>query len=757
MIAESFFKYRVQLFFSSLLFMLVALYGLLHISFDSSFQAFLEKDNPNLQSLIKIQENFSSSENNALVMIAPDSGKIFNEQTLKIIETATEKSWQLPYIKNVISITNTPRIRVTDDGLEVIDYFSSDYALTEEDIAQLEQEALANPNLIGRLISEQGSVAAIYLDFDIPQEKYTDSMLHLGDKIVELRSDVQSNIAAQVHFSGNVFFDHSLFEVMLHDLLFLFPLVCFIVVVFLSYILRSFLYTLITFLVTFLSLLITIAFSGWLGIALNTVSILCTMVIISIAVADNIHFFNSYINFRRSGVEKLAAIQKSLAANFVAMFITSFTTAIGFLTMNFSESPPFHDLGNLTALGVMIDFWLTVAFIPALVAWLPDKSQKFNQGQFMNTKALGVFVLKNNRAIAILLFPISFMLLLFIPNNELNDDSLTWFDEKTEFRQATDFASKHLSGLRYIVYTLESPSEFGIHDPDFLKQVEQLIAWYALQPEVTHQHHYLNILKEMNQKLHNNEDSWFVLPDSVESASQILFLLEMGEAAEGELNMFYSYDKSSLRLVVSLQNLTNKEYIALEERAYIWMTNNVPEIASHGASIPIMFAKVGQENLERMIYGGLLAALIITVVIGLALQSATLGFLSIIPNVLPIGVTYGVWGLFIGELNLAAAVMFSVSIGIVVDDTVHFLYRYVYATKKEGLSHEEAILYVFDKIGGALLTTTLVLAAGLFVLSFSSFTMSATIGAMVTITILFGLFFDFFCLPLLLGFMNKKL
>jgi len=128
--------------------------------------------------------------------------------------------------------------------------------------------------------------------------------------------------------------------------------------------------------------------------------------------------------------------------------------------------------------------------------------------------------------------------------------------------------------------------------------------------------------------------------------------------------------------------------------------------------------------------------------------------LSIVPNVLPIAVKYGAWGLFVSELNLAAAVMFSVSIGVIVDDTVHFMYRYLHAIREKGLNHNDAILYVFESVGGALLTTTLVLASGLFILSFSSFTMSATIGVMVTITILFGLFFDFFCLPILLGLLD---
>jgi len=478
------------------------------------------------------------------------------------------------------------------------------------------------------------------------------------------------------------------------------------------------------------------------------------MVIISVGVADNIHFFNSYISNRHEGMSKLDAIKKSLSPNIVDMFITSFTTAIGFLTMNFSESPPFNDLGNLTALGTMIDFWLTVAFVPALVAWLPDKSEKFRGRRFFNSRRIGLFVLKHNKRISLLIFPVSFLLILFIPKNELNDDSLTWFDEDMEFRQSTDYAAEHLSGLRYIVYRLESPNSDGISDPEFLFSVEKLINWYSQQTEVTHQYHYLNLLKELNKKIHNDDPGWYRLPETVEEASQSLLLLELGTDAEDELNMLYSYDKSALRLIVSLKNLTNKEYIGLEERAYEWMRENVPQIASNGASIPIMFAKVGQDNLERMVYGGILGTLLITLAIAVALGSLKYGMLSIVPNVLPIAVTYGAWGLFVGELNRAAEVMFSVSIGVIGDDTVHFMYRYLHAIREKGLNHNDAILYVFESVGGALLTTTLVLASGLFILSFSSFTMSATIGVMVTITILFGLFFDFFCLPILLGLLD---
>jgi len=177
----------------------VAVLGFSFVSFDTSFQAFLEKDNSNLQSLIKIQEDFSSSENNAFIIIAPKSGQVFERKALEAIEIATEKSWHLHYIKNAISLANTPRLLVNEEGIEVVNYFDSENDSIASDLQTLKQEALNGQNIIGRMNSENEANAAIYLDFDIPQKEHAKSSQVLGAKIKAIGTEIENTRADDLY------------------------------------------------------------------------------------------------------------------------------------------------------------------------------------------------------------------------------------------------------------------------------------------------------------------------------------------------------------------------------------------------------------------------------------------------------------------------------------------------------------------------------------------------------------------------------
>jgi len=163
-----------------------------------------------------------------------------------------------------------------------------------------------------------------------------------------------------------------------------------------------------------------------------------------------------------------------------------------------------------------------------------------------------------------------------------------------------------------------------------------------------------------------------------------------------------------------------------------------------------MFANIGRRNIGSMLFGTTVALIIISVVLIIALRSIKIGLISLIPNLAPAAMGFGLWGLTVGEIGLSLSIVASMSLGIVVDDTVHFLSKYLRARREKGLSSEDAVRYAFMTVGRALLFTSIILVTGFLVLATSSFELNAGMGLLTAIVISFALFADFLLLPTIL-------
>ena len=182
-----------------------------------------------------------------------------------------------------------------------------------------------------------------------------------------------------------------------------------------------------------------------------------------------------------------------------------------------------------------------------------------------------------------------------------------------------------------------------------------------------------------------------------------------------------------------------------------WLRDNAPTaMFSHGVGPAVMFAYISGRNIKSMITGTLLAFLLISFTLVFALRSVKFGGLSLIPNLAPTALAFGVWGILVGQVNLGLSVVITMTLGIVVDDTVHFLSKYLRARREQGLNASDAIRYAFSSVGMALVATSLILVGGFLVLAQSAFDLNASMSRMAAITIVFALLADFLLLPSLL-------
>jgi hypothetical protein len=478
--------------------------------------------------------------------------------------------------------------------------------------------------------------------------------------------------------------------------------------------------------------------------------------IMTLAVADCIHILTSMFYEMRQGADKRTAIARSIKINLQPIFLTSITTAIGFLSMNFSDSPPFRDLGNLVALGVMLAFVFSVTIFPALLTVLPVHVKKQPKVKEDIMGKLADFVITKRKALLPMTSILIIASVMFIPNNELNDDFVKYFDESVPYRTATDFMQENLSGMMMVEISVKTGKASGINDPQYLRTISDFSDWLRARPETDHVNTITDTLKRLNKNMHGDDPSWYKLPDSQEMSAQYLLLYEMSLPYGLDLNNQLDVDKSSSRIVLTLKNMTSNELINTEQEMMQWFAKNAPQYDVDFASPSLMFAHIGQRNITSMLIGTTLALILISILLGIALKSVRFGLISLLPNLAPAAVGFGIWAMYSGQVGLGLSVVIGMTLGIVVDDTVHFLSKYLHARRDKGANSKEAVHYAFDNVGRALWVTTFVLVLGFMVLAQSSFKMNADMGFLTALTIFVALVIDFLFLPPLLMLLDKQ-
>jgi len=562
----------------------------------------------------------------------------------------------------------------------------------------------------------------------------------------------------KVYMTGSVMLGNAFSESAQNDMKSLVPIMFLVIIVTLWLLLRSFTGTISTVFVIILSILSAMGMFGWLGWTLTGPSSSAPTVITTMAVADCVHILVTFLFNLRQGHTKAEAMQESIRINFQPVFITSVTTILGFLTMNFSEVPPFRDLGNTVAMGVVSAFFLSIFFLPAVIMVLPVRVNQKTKATHHAIDRLAQFVIKNRNAVLFGTTIITVTLFASIQLNKINDEFVKYFKEGIDFRQDTDFTADNLSGIYTMPYSLISGESNGISNPAFLKDVEKFSNWLRTQEEVVHVETITEIFKRLNKNMHNDDPAYFKLPENKELAAQYLLLYEMSLPYGLDLNNQLNVDKSSVRVTATLKNISSIRSLEMEQEIGNWLRENTTTIKKfYSASPNIMFSHIGRRNVDGMIKGVGYALIIIVLIMIVVLKSFKLGFLSIIPNLVPIGAAFGIWGIFSGNVGISIATAVGMILGIVIDDTVHFLSKYQRAKREKGYTSEQAVEYAFATVGTALWVTTLVLVAGFMVLALSDFNMNAHMGIFTACTITLALIFDFFALPaMLLKFDAKK-
>jgi predicted RND superfamily exporter protein len=728
--------------------------GARHLSFSNNYRVFFSQENPELNAFESFQNTYTKNDN-ILFVLQPADGVVFTPRLAEAVEWLTAEAWKVPFAIRVDSVTNFQYSWADGDDLTVEDLVRDGASLSPELLAARQAAALAEPLLRDNLISPDADTTGVNVTIQYPEldemGEVPAAVAHARGLAAELRARYPE---LTVVLSGLSMLNNAFAESGQADAQTLVPLMYLLLIIVMALALRSMAGTVTTLLVIGLSTATAMGLAGHFGIKLTPISITAPTIILTLAIADSVHLLVSMLGLMRAGQEKLQALKESVRINFVPVSITSLTTIVGFLSLNFSDAPPFWHLGNITAMGIAAAWAFSLAFLPALLSVLPVRPGR--RGSVLARleglmERLAEFVIVRRRPILVMMGTLALGLAALAPTVSLNDQFVRYFDKRVEFRNHADFAVQNLNGVYVIEFSVPAAESGGVSEPAYLERLGAFSSWLRAQPEVMHVYSYSDVIKRLNKNMHGDDENWYRVPENRELAAQYLLLYEISLPFGLDLNDRINVDKSATRVSVTVDDLSTTEIRAFLDRSINWFADNAPAYMHNrptGASV--MFSYISQRNIESMLRGNLIAILAIALIMILSLRSLGLGLLSLVPNAVPILMTFGVWSLLVGQVGMAAATVTATSLGIVVDDTVHFLSKYLLARRERGHDRADAIRYAFRTVGPAIVVTTVVLTAGFSVLAASTFLVNAQMGMLTAIAVVLALVTDFLLLPALL-------
>ena len=753
-------RWRWPILVLTILFVLVMAAGGQYLKISNDSRIFFSEDNPQLIAFEALEATYTES-NTVLIAVAPknesSTGGSFTPNALAAVSELTEQGWLLPYSTRVDSLTNFPHTWADGDELIVEDLVADTVDLNSQDLARIEDIALNEIQLVNRLVAADGRTTAVLVNFVLPDES-AEAVTEISDQVKLIVEEARAKHPdLNYYVTGSIITSRAFGDATFDDLSTLGPIIIIVIFFVMAFMLRSVTGTVATLLVVLFAALTAMGFAGWSGMILSSGNVGAPTIIMTVAIAHSVHVISTIMLGMRAGLAKREAILESLRVNIHPVFLTTITTAIGFLSMNFSDAPPFHNLGNLVALGVVAAMVFALTFVPAFVYVLPLRVRSRREGQRAFFDTFGEFVVRRRTPLLWGMAAIIIGLAAGVPQVELNDNWTKYFDERYEFRRDTDYIINNLTGVEAFEFSLPAGEEGAINDPEYIARVDEFAEWYRSQPKIIHVSAFPDIMKRLNMNMHGDDPAYYRIPEEHDLAAQYLLLYELSLPFGRDLNDQIDVGKSATRMTVIGRDMSAKEQRESADRANQWLKDNMPaEMVTQATGLTMMFAYISKRNIEGMLRGTVIAMAIISLILIVALKSVPIGLLSLVPNFVPAAMAFGLWGYLIGNVGVAASVVTAVTFGIVVDDTIHFLSKYLRARREQKLDPQNAVRFAFRSVGHALWTTTAVLAAGFIVLSTSGFEVNWSLGLLTAMTIVIALAADFFFLPPLLMKLDRS-
>ncbi len=726
--------------------------GLGQIQVSADYRSYFSADDPDLLAYQELEHAFSATDY-ALIAVQPADADLTSIDTLQLLHGLTEALWTLPHSQRVDSLVNHAHIRADGEDVRIEPLFDDPETLdsaTRHTRLRWLQEA---PSTAARLVSQDGRTAGIQVAFRFP-EGQPDQAKQLSGAALQQTLDRfrAAHPDHRIALTGSLVSDVTLAETARADSMRLYPLMVLLVVAVLYAALRSLAYVGVILAVVGASLLSALGTVGWFAPRFTPDVAAATAMVLPLAIADCIHIVSSYLQHPRVGEARPTAMQASLAHNRTPVLLTSLTTAVGFLSLTLSSSPPIQWIGVIVALGVGFACLFSLAVLPRLILRLPVPVRRSHQRP---TGALGAaehLILHHPRWISTTLLVLGVAASTGVARNQLNDTLIDFFDPALDFRADSDWIDAQLTGVSRLEWSVPANGPEGVFDPDYLNHLAGFAAWLRDQPEVAQVAVVSDTITDLHRELNGGQPQQPALPQRRDLIAQYFLLYEMSLPFGLDPTHQVNLDKSASRVGVSLHKTDSESLRRFAERASERLARQAPDsMAAARVSGPDwMFATLSHRNFSEMMGSTLVVLVAISVLMVAVLRSWRLGALSFCANLLPGAAAFGLWGFVVGEVGITLSTVMGMTLGIVVDDSIHLLTHYR-RQRAKGRAPEEAVRHTLRNVGQAVTLTTASLVPAFWLLTVSDFKQNIHLGWMTALIIALAWIIDLFILmPLLL-------
>lgn len=749
-------RWRWPIVILTLLVVAIASIGIFRLTFNPDTRSFFGPENPERILLDRMEAKYAKL-TNVIFVLAPKDGNVFTAANLKAIDELTQQGWQTPYVIRVESLTNYQELTAEGDELRVAPVYDQKSELTPERVANIRQRVMQDRELVDRVVSNKADVTAVNVLItrpkDTPQE-VTEIVEFVRRTADEFRA---KHPGIELRLTGGVLADRAFAEAGQQDSLTLMPAMTILIILILWLGMRSITVTGVTVLVIGLTVALSMGIYGWLGQVLNSASGSSPAVIMTLFFADCVHFVTSVIQQQARLGDRTKAVVAAIRINLMPTIIKTLTTIAGFLSLNFSDSPPLSELGNMVAVGSTFGCLLTVTFMPALLSLLPLPQRTPDNLEHRVMTRMATYIVVRQRKFlwgSLLALP---LLCAFIPRIEIDDNFVRYFDRDFPFRVDTEFMEKRLTGLNGLTFSVPSAGKEGVTDPAYLRKLDEFATWYRQQDHVIHVNTLADVMRRLNRAMNGDDPAFDRLPETRELAAQYLFLYELSLPPGHDLNTIIDVSRSESVVIVRLADVSSNSILALADAGEAWLKQNAPQYFADATGLSVVYAHITKRNIQAMFMGTLISVFVVSVIMIVALRSWRMGLISLVPNLTPAFMAFGLWGLFGGEVNLAISVVTAMTYGIVTDDTVHTVTKYRFARKEHGLSPEAAVRETLTYTGSAVILSSVALGMGFALLGISNFNITALMGVLSALIIVIAMVAELLMLPgLLLKFDREE-
>lgn len=773
-IADWLVEKRWFLAIASILMVAVAGYGFTFFYLDGSPRAFLGENNEGMNRLTLLERDFGRT-NNAIILVAPSPENEsaspknfqFEREQLRALTEFTDKALVLPNVMRVESLINYQHSWAEEDELIVESLLDDIESLSDDEIVNAQINLSTEVAVLDRLITSDGNYAGLNIQFNIQegdQNAANESAESLFALVESLR-EKYPNIA--IYPSGTIVNDFVTLALAAEDTGKVISVMYLVMFALLAIVMRSTRAMFIIVCVTMLSVVGGVGFACWLGAEFASLTMLSFSIIIVVTIAHCVHLLMGFLQTYREGEEKIEALRKTIRVNLQPVFLTSFTTMIGFLSMNINDMPPVRHLGNITAAGVAAAFILSFALLPALVSISRFSNSRSLNSLDSNTKTetgkaarrdlyslmetFSYFVIRHHVLLLIMSTVVSIAGLYLATQNIMNDRMAEAIERPHHIRVDNDKVDQHLGGIFNFQFRLSADDGKTVSDPEYLQALDDFTQFLRQQDEITNVFTFSDVIKRLNRNMHGDDPAFYTIPENKELSAQYLLLYELSLPQGMDLTNQITFDKTASRVVVTFSSMDSAGVNKLRNKVRAWQQENLPSYMQFdGTSYMTIWTDLPPVALKASLKGAIFALLLISIILIAVFKSFKFGIISLLPNLLPAAIGFGIWKLYSGELHFGLMMVLTITIGIVVDDTVHFLSKYRRAVSEEGKTAADAVTQTFIGVGPALTLTTFVLVVGFLIMTFSQFMANTDVGLLTASVIAAALFLDFFMLPSLL-------